>query len=155
MKKLIFMLAIFYSSLVADNSFKDIDYIIDKSIIRETAERLEILKNNFTEHSSEYVSLHEAQQILLSKLPLDSFGTYSRIKLHNIIDRSVDNNNFNLAKNNVLTPGTDLNRMYEEKLRLKEEMEKIQKGQGKTVDSEAIESSNPFARYYKGKGGKK
>lgn len=113
MIKKIFLGSLILSNFVfADNNFQDLNYLSDKTIIRETVQQLEVLKNYYTPNSKEYNTLNESQQIILNRLPVDAFGTYSRIKLNNIVDKHLVEDTYKQNANNILSPDTDLNFMY-------------------------------------------
>jgi len=110
MIKKIFLGSLILSNLLyADNFNQDLNYLSDKTIIRETVQQLEVLKNYYTPNSKEYNTLNESQQIILNRLPVDAFGTYSRIKLNNIVDKHLIEENYKENANNILRPDTDLN----------------------------------------------
>lgn len=127
--------------VLADNNFKDVDYLVQKEMIKDTTLKLDILKKKYIFNSEEYNALHRAQQVLLDKLPVDSFSTFSRIKLHNIIDNSMNEREKENRKSNILTADGDLNSalIYKEKM-IKEQIEKEQKRKDDELSNEDIQN---------------
>ena len=126
---------------LADNSFKDMDYLIQKEMIKDTTLKLDILKKQYIVNSEEYNSLHKAQQVLLDKLPVDSFSTFSRIKLHNIVDNSIEEKKRSQLKDNVLRADGDLNSAFMMKQQsIKEQIEREQKRKELELSNEDIQN---------------
>lgn len=142
------------TSLNAENSFQDMEYLINKEIIKETTLRLDILKKRFDVGSEEYNSLHKAQQVLLDKLPVDSFSTYSRVKLHNIIDKNMQYMEKQERENNKLTLDTDVNTLYlQKKLMIQKQKaaEEQAKKKGRAPSNRDIQElvkNSPYANIY-------
>jgi len=96
----------------SDNSFKDIDYLSEKFKIRHTIEQLDKLKKIYDINSKEYNYIQELEGYFLKKIPIDAYGTYTRIKIHNIIDNSNVIKKKVVKKYKILKSNTDLNSLY-------------------------------------------
>lgn len=127
--------------VLADNSFKDMEYLVHKEMIKDTTLKLDILKKKYIFNSEEYNALHRAQQVLLDKLPVDSFSTFSRIKLHNIVDNTIAQKEREGEKSKILTADGDLNSalIHKEKM-IKEQIEREQKRKDDELSNEDIQN---------------
>lgn len=110
-KPLILLLSI--SSFVFANNFHDLDYLFYKYKIRYTIEQIEKLKQLYPKNSSQYKILQKTENFFMRGMPVDAYGTYVRIKLHNIIDNKLSEKK--PKQNNILSADTDLNYLYLEK----------------------------------------
>lgn len=128
-------------NMLADNNFQDMDYLIQKEMIKDTTLKLDILKKQYLTNSEEYNALNKAQQILLDNLPVDSFSTFSRIKLHNVVDSSIEERKRASMKNNVLKAEGDLNSAFLMKQQnIKEQLEREQKRKEEELSNEDIQN---------------
>jgi hypothetical protein len=143
------MLSILTSSLLADNTYRDVGYMADKQTVRHTIEVLEKLKNNYDVNSKEYKTLENSQSYFVNKLPVDTFGTYTRIKLHNLIDKAQYVEEKKIPKYKILSSDTDLDTIYAEQQAKEKEDKSLLKGGGSYQGNDSTPSkdvsSNPFS----------
>lgn len=128
-KKIIISL-IGISSFVFANNFHDLDYLFYKYKIRYTIQQLEKLKNLYPRNSTKYKILQQTQNYFMQNMPIDAYGTYVRIKLHNIIDNKLSEKK--IQKEHILSADTDLNALYyerEQELKNTKQMNKTSKEQ--------------------------
>lgn len=116
-KKIILLSSVLILSnnlFAADNTYKDIEYMVDKQRIKHTIETLELIKNKFDENSKDYKVISATQSYFIDKLPVDTFGTYTRMKLHNIIDNAQIVEKKSIPKYKILSSDIDLDTIYKE-----------------------------------------
>jgi len=130
MVKIIISFILFSSVLIADNSFNDIEYMVDKVNQKRTVMILEDLKSKYPENSKDYEVLEFVEKYFMKKLPVDAYGTYSRMKLHNIIDNAQKIDKKEKQEYIMLTPDTDLNKLYMER------QKRIESSKGELVERE-------------------
>jgi hypothetical protein len=126
-KKMILLstILIFSNNLLAeDNTYNDVEYMVDKQRVKHTIETLELIKNKYDENSKDYKIISMAQSHFIDKLPVDTFGTYTRMKLHNIIDNAHIVEKKSIPKYKILSSDIDLNTLYNEQKSREKETEK-------------------------------
>lgn len=141
---LLISLIVININLNADNNFKDIEYLANKYKVRYTVEMLSNLKKKYPVNSQDRIELEKVEQYFANKLPVDSFGTFTKIKLHNIIEKSEKRANYVKPKPEykVITGNTNLEALVKEKEKRKKELEK----QSQNLQKASVKNSNPFTR---------
>ena len=125
MKRILFL---FLTMAVSSYGFQDLDYLYQKYKIRKTINTLESLKKLYPEYSTPYIKIQKLENYFMKNMPVSAYSTYVRIKLHNIIDNRLEDIKLKKLKlknqNTILTANTNLNYLYEKKLKEEKEIEK-------------------------------
>ena len=144
------ILLIFGFNLLNAENFNDLNFLMNKYRIKITVKELDKLKNMYEPGSHEYILLQKTENYFLNKFPVDTFGIYSRIKLHNVIENAenrLQRNYKNMENENkwdVLKADEDLNRIY---LIKQKELEKLQKEQSLKKKTKQQQTASPQDQY--------
>jgi len=128
-KVLLIILSIGFGTIAFAGNFQDLDYLFYKYKIRYTIEKLEKLKKLYPKNSNQYKILQKTENYFMKKMPIDAYGTYARIKLHNIIDNKISEKK--KKQPSILSAEVDLNTVYLQKQQKKEKI----KQQNKTLST--------------------
>ena len=137
-------------------SFNDLNYLFQKYKLRKTVETLEALKTLYPKYSDKYIKIQQLENYFMRKVPLDAYSTYVRIKLHNIIDNKLEEENSKKKiqeENNVLKSNTNLYYLYQLKLEKERAIKQKENQNNQTLGGKipaataASNSKNPFGTF--------
>ena len=145
MKKVISIILLFGLNLYG---FNDLNYLFSKYKIRKTIETLEALKTLYPKYSQPYRKIVNLENYFMQNMPISAFSTYVRIKLHNIIDNKLNEEQQEkeefLKNNNILKANTNLNYLYILKLQKEKSIRKNELKNKETLGGKVPANSQLF-----------